>query len=73
MGPVSEAARRLAAPAVKIVSKSSWLLLLIASLLSGGSAHGQEQPQIDVTVKVVNVFATVRDKHGQIVSESGQG
>jgi VWFA-related protein len=51
---------------------SSWLVLLIASLLPGSSSQGQPQPQIKVTVKVVNILATVRDKHGQIVSNLGQ-
>ena len=44
------------------------LVLLIALLLGGGSVPGQEQkPDISVDVKLVNVFATVRDKKGMIV------
>jgi VWFA-related protein len=41
--------------------------LIIFFLLPAGSARSQEQPPISVEVKVVNVLATVRDKHGQIV------
>src|ERR1039457_1739488 len=38
-------------------------------LLSPGEAsRAQEQPKISVEVKVVNVMATVRDKHRKIVS-----
>ncbi len=55
------------------VSKASWLALLIALLMPGASSHGQQQPPpINVTVKVVNVLATVRDKRGQIVSNLGK-
>jgi len=60
------------APASRIVSRATWLGLLIVLLLPGGSSRGQEQPPINVTVKVVNVLATVRDKHGQIVSNLGK-
>ena len=71
---VSEPTHRPTTPVFKIVSKSSWLVLLIASLLPGGTSRGQQQqpPQINVTVKVVKVLATVRDKHGQIVSNLGK-
>jgi VWFA-related protein len=49
------------------------LALLIASLLlPSGSLRSQQQPPISVEVKVVNVLATVRDKHGQIVSNLGK-
>jgi VWFA-related protein len=34
--------------------------------------RGQQQPKIAVEVKVVNVLATVRDKHGKIVSNMGK-
>jgi VWFA-related protein len=36
------------------------------------SARAQDQPKISVEVKVVNVLATVRDKHGKIVSNLGK-
>jgi VWFA-related protein len=50
-------------------SKASILALCIAVLMIlGVSLHGRPQPQIKITVKVVNVLATVRDKRGQIVS-----
>ena len=41
--------------------------LLTALLIGEHGVHGQE-PTIAVDVKVVNVLATVRDKHGQIVN-----
>ncbi len=41
--------------------------LLTVLLVSEHRVHGQE-PTIAVDVKVVNVLATVRDKHGQIVN-----
>ena len=69
---LSEAARGPAALASKFISRSSWLVLLIASLAPGSFPHGQQQPQINVTVKVVKVLATVRDKHHQIVSNLGK-
>jgi VWFA-related protein len=68
---LSEAVRRPAASTSQNVSKSRRLVLLIALLLLGASSHGQQQP-INVTVKVVNVLATVRDKRGQIVSNLGK-
>jgi VWFA-related protein len=43
------------------------LSVLTVLLFSRHLVHGQE-PTIAVDVKVVNVLATVRDKHGQIVS-----
>ena len=50
-----------------------WVALLICSaLLPAGSVRSQQQRQISVEVKVVNVLATVRDKHGQIVSNLGK-
>jgi uncharacterized membrane protein YgcG len=48
-----------------------WLLLalLIGSLLvAGGASKAQQQPKITVQSKIVTVYATVRDKHGKIVS-----
>ncbi len=55
------------------LGKACWLALLISSLLMpAGSVRSQQQPPISVEVKVVNVLATVRDKHGQIVSNLGK-
>jgi VWFA-related protein len=55
------------------LGKVSWLTLLISLwLLPAGALRSQQQPQISVEVKVVNVLATVRDKHGQIVSNLGK-
>jgi VWFA-related protein len=41
-------------------------------LLPAGSLRSGQEPQIKVDVKVVNVLATVRDKHGQIVTNLGK-
>src|SRR5579863_1477937 len=50
-----------------------WLTLLLGFvLLPAGSARSQQQPTISVEVKVVSVLATVRDKHGQIVTTVGE-
>jgi VWFA-related protein len=55
------------------LGRAFWLALLMASLLlPAGSLRSQQQPPIRVEVKVVNVLATVRDKHGQIVSNLGK-
>ena len=51
-------------------------LLIVMGLLFGNIVRGQQQQppqsQINVDVKVVNVLATVRDKHGMIVSNLGK-
>jgi VWFA-related protein len=55
------------------LGKVCWLPLMICSLLlPAHSLRSQQQPRISVEVKVVNVLATVRDKHGQIVSNLGK-
>jgi uncharacterized membrane protein YgcG len=47
---------------------AAFVITLLTALLVGEyRVHGQE-PTIAVDVKVVNVLATVRDKHGQIVN-----
>jgi VWFA-related protein len=52
---------------------AGWLAVLIGLLLvSSGPLRGQQQPKIAVEVKVVNVLATVRDKHGKILSNLGK-
>ena len=43
-------------------------LLLCFALVPSDGLHAQEQPKISVEVKVVDVFATVRDEDGKIVS-----
>src|SRR6516225_6015297 len=43
------------------------LLLAVPLLLLGWPMPGQQPPTMSVDVRVVNVFATVRDKHGEIV------
>src|SRR5579862_3326346 len=53
--------------------RALWLAPLVGSLFLPASAlRSQQPPQINVEVKVVNVLATVRDKHGQIVSTLGK-
>src|ERR1700692_4945669 len=47
-------------------------LLMGSLLLPRVYLFGQQQPKIAVEVKVVNILATVRDKHGQIVSSLGK-
>jgi VWFA-related protein len=55
------------------VAKVYWIgLLLVAFLAPSGPARAQQQPSIKVDVKVVNVLATVRDKHGQLVTNLGK-
>src|SRR5438270_10591073 len=47
---------------------SSWLLLLVLILtLCGAGLYSQQSPTYSVKVKVVNMLATVHDKHGQII------
>lgn len=56
----------LAVPARKF-----WAAALVVGFLSAHSllAQQQQSPTFSSQVKVVNVFATVRDKHGKIVSD----
>ncbi len=51
---------------------AGWIaLLIVVAPFSEGLLRGQQQPEpkIAVEVKVVNVLATVRDKHGKIVPD----
>ena len=48
------------------------LLLALFLLAPREALRAQEQPKLSVEVKVVNVLATVRDKHGKIVSNLGK-
>jgi VWFA-related protein len=41
----------------------------ICVVLAGGLLPGQQKPDLTVQVKVVNVPATVRDKHGKIIHD----
>jgi VWFA-related protein len=45
-----------------------WLVVLTVVILAVPSLPSQETPTFSSDVKVVNVLATVRDKHGQIVN-----
>src|ERR1700758_1171075 len=48
------------------------LAVAASLLLTGVPLSSQEKPAISVDVKVVNVLATVRDKHGELVSNLGK-
>lgn len=45
------------------------LIACVAGALFAPSLEAQQQPTFSTEVKVVNIFATVRDKHGQIVRD----
>jgi VWFA-related protein len=47
-------------------------LVMVLLSIPEDALRAQEQPKISVEVKVVNVLATVRDKHGKIVSNLGK-
>ena len=69
MLPQDHPVRRKAGPR----GLSPWLSLLsIFLLLPAPELGSQQQPKISVEVKVVTVLATVRDKHGEIVSKLGK-
>lgn len=48
------------------------LSVIALLLIAKAPLRGQEKPGISVDVKVVNVLATVRDKHGELVSNLGK-
>jgi VWFA-related protein len=62
---------------IKFFMCSQWMGVFVwfaGTLLSGQqSPEPQQTPPIAVNVKVVNVLATVRDKHGKIISNLAQG
>ncbi len=68
--------KRVQSPGLRIIKACGLAALAIALLLSSASLRSQQQPQlqapISVEVKVVNVLATVRDKHGAIVPNLGK-
>jgi VWFA-related protein len=41
-------------------------------IFSADALHSQEKPKLSIEVKVVTVFATVRDKHGRLISNLPQ-
>ena len=47
--------------------RSPWLLLMVVASLFGVAVYSQQAPTFSIKVKVVNMLATVRDKHGQII------
>jgi VWFA-related protein len=44
----------------------------LALLFFAGALHSQEKPKLSIEVKVVTVYATVRDKHGKLISNLPQ-
>jgi VWFA-related protein len=53
---------------LKLAWRRIFLVLSAVSLvLPGWPIGGQQQPTMSVDVRVVNVFATVRNKHGEII------
>jgi len=48
------------------------LLAFACVLLTGSQSRSQQQPTISVDVKVVNVLASVRDKHGAVIHNLGK-
>lgn len=51
-----------------VCMRASWLVLPVVLLLAADTRLRSQEPTIAVDVNVVNVLATVRDKHGQIVN-----
>ena len=58
---------RISNPPVRPVSRREWLACSAVSMFALRSSPGQE-PTFSTEVKVVNIFATVRDKDGHIVT-----
>jgi VWFA-related protein len=52
---------------MSITTRRFFTLLCLTLLLLAGPLASQQQPNISVDVKLVNVLATVRNKHGDIV------
>ncbi len=52
----------------KLARTLSLLLAAVLALVPAAPIFAQQQPQISVVTNLVTVFATVRDKHAQIVS-----
>lgn len=51
------------------LARALWVLLPASLLLAGWTLLAQQQSTIHVDVKVVNLLATVRTKHGEIVRD----
>src|SRR5437016_3360438 len=47
--------------------RSPWFLSMVVASLFGVAVYSQQAPTFSIKVKVVNMLATVRDKHGQII------
>jgi len=61
--------RRPAACPPEVVSRRNLLTIAVGAMLSRASATAQQTPTFSADVKVVNVFATVRDKQGKLVRD----
>ncbi len=48
------------------------MVCALALLCSAGAILSQEKPKLSIEVKVVTVYATVRDKHGKLISNLPQ-
>jgi VWFA-related protein len=47
-------------------------ILLVPLMLAGQTSQDKQQPKLSAEVKLVTVYATVRDKHGKIISNLSQ-
>ncbi len=59
-------------PAASRISRREWLVSTGGCFLLAGTSVAQNPPTFSTEVKVVNVFATVRDKDGHIVTNLGK-
>src|SRR5437879_12714143 len=59
--------------AYHVFSRRQLLLSAIGLFLTDRSLRSQQQPTVSIQVKVVNVLATVRNKHGEIIRNLTKG
>ena len=52
---------------LRTVMRRILVLVIFTAVFVGSAARAQDVPTLSVNVKVINVLATVRDKHGDIV------
>jgi VWFA-related protein len=55
-----------------MMGTTSAIVCAVAAVVSAGLLRSQEKPKLTVEVKVVTVYATVRDKHGKLLSNLPQ-
>jgi VWFA-related protein len=60
---------RKSSPSQRIVTRLGLLLLAVLFFLADLPLQSQQEPSISLTVNAVNLLATVRDKHGNIVRD----